>query len=150
FKPKGAAPIIRRAGEDSAAPAMRAAPAPRALQQAPLPAQAPDPLAFDPDIAAVAAVADSFARSPVREPSQRHLDSLEPAIMPEEYSAVPGYGAAGRAEQHEEVDEEEFVPRAQRSGGRRGLVLVASLLGVVLVGTLAVFGFKGLTGGGSS
>lgn len=147
FKPKGAAPIIRRAGDENPAPAMRAPEraAPRALQ--PAPAEAHDPLAFDPDIAAVAAVADSFARSPVREPSQRTLESLEPAIMPEEYAAVPGYGPAGRAPQLEE-EEEDYTPRVQRSGGRKGLILVASLLGVVLVGTLAVFGFKGLTGGG--
>ena len=52
FKPKGAAPVIRsRTGEDAGA-ATRSAP--RALQTHP----AADPLAYDPDIAAVAAVAE--------------------------------------------------------------------------------------------
>ena len=65
--------------------------------------------------------------------------------MPQEYSTVPGYGAATRA-----YPEDDHMPRAERSGGRKGLLLVASLLGVVLIGTLAVFGFKGLSGEGTT
>ena len=146
FKPKGAAPIIRPRNEsgEHAAAATRAPEraAPRALQADPI----ADSIADDPDIAAVAAMADSFARSPVREPQPRGYDSREPTIMPEEFSAVPGYGHAAMYEE----EDDEPAPRAQRGGGRKGLVLVASLLGVVLVGTLAVFGFKGLSGGGDS
>ncbi len=145
FKPKGAAPIIRPRNESETGATARAPEraAPRVAQPAP----ATDPLAYDPDIAAVAAVADSFARSPVRETPARNYESLEPAIMPESYSSVPGYSAA----EHEPLDEDEYEPpRRAARGGRRGLVLVASLLGVVLIGTLAVFGFKGLSGGGST
>ncbi len=141
FKPKGAAPVIRsRPGEDAGV-ATRSAP--RTLQTPP----AVDPLAYDPDIAAVAAVADLFARSPVRETQPRGYEPLEPAAMPEEYSTVPGYGAASRASSYPEDD---HLPRTERSGGRKGLLLVASLLGVVLIGTLAVFGFKGLSGEGTT
>ncbi len=104
---------------------------------------AADPLASDPEIAAVAAAAESFSHaSPERAQPASH--GHDPAYAGAEggYGYVPGYGP--RAEDaHDDYDEREI----RTSSGRRPLILVGGLLGVVLVGAIGFFAITSFTGG---
>jgi hypothetical protein len=104
---------------------------------------APDPLASDPEIAAVAAAAESFSyASPER--SQPAPLGHDPVYAGAEsgYGYVPGYGP--RAEDaHDDYDEHEI----RTSSSRRPLILVGGLLGVVLLGAIGFFAITSFTGG---
>jgi hypothetical protein len=100
----------------------------------------PDPLAADPEIAAVAAAAESFSNPPP--------ERVQPAPVAydhaaeENYAYVPGY--APHVHAHEE-DEYEI----RSSSGRRPLMLVGGLLGIVLIGAIGFFVVTNFIGGES-
>lgn len=103
---------------------------------------AADPLAADPEIAAVAAAAESFSHASPERPEPAPL-RYDPAAEESIYGYVPGYGPA--AQGGHEDDEHEI----RASSGRRPLILVGGLLGVVLVGAIGFFAITSFTGGES-
>jgi hypothetical protein len=101
-----------------------------------------DPIAADPEFAAVAAAAESFSNV---SPERAEAAPLAYGRAADEsgYDYVPGYGPPADAAYEDE--EHELRPPSRR----RPLILVGGLLGVVLVGAIGFFAITTFTGGES-
>jgi hypothetical protein len=137
-RPRQAGPSFRQRLADSAAES--SAP----LRTAAEIRYEPDPLAADPEIAAVAAAAESFSNaSPERAQPPR---SAYDHSADDSYTYVPGYGPpADGAHDHDEDEEYEV----RRSPGSRPLILVGGLFAVVLIGAIGFFAVTSFLGGDS-
>jgi hypothetical protein len=105
-----------------------------------------DPLAVDPEIAAVAAAAESFSQVSADRTREPAPNSYEASDDGREYSHVPGYAEPSEEDAHDDRRARLHAPPS----GRRPLVLVGGVLGVVIVGAIGFFAISGFNGGGDA